>query len=388
MNDRPNRILTTHAGSLPRPQALVDMFVARRRGELIDGEALEDVITEATRDVVQRQARAGIDIVNDGEQARESFVTYVMHRMTGYGGETDRRLMRDVTDFPGVLELRRRRSGGGLSLLRSPQAIGPVAYTEAGHRALAAEARAFHHALQATDRPFAGRFMTAASPGIVCTAMYNAYYASIEEYVDAVASALSEEYQAVAERGYTLQIDAPDLAMERHTLFQDRPLEDFVAFVDHVVAAINRATAGIPHDRIRLHVCWGNYDAPHVFDVPLEAILPSLYRANVGAFLFSMANPRHAHEYHVFERQPLPEGVSLIAGVVETTHNYVEHPEVIAERIERIAHAIGDPSRLMVSPDCGFDTSAGYGLVAPDVAWAKLAALSEGAAIASKRLFG
>ena len=387
MTAQANRILTTHAGSLPRPDALVDLMVARRRGDHVDGEALEVVIANATCDVVKRQARAGIDVVNDGEQARQSFVTYVMYRLSGYGGETDRRLMKDLTDFPGVLELRRRRSNGGISLLRSPQAVAPVAYTDMGRRELAAEARAFHHALQAVDHEFAGRFMTAASPGIVCTAMYNAYYPTLEDYVDAVADALSEEYQAIAERGYILQIDAPDLAMERHTLFQDRPLEDFIAFIDHVIAAINRATAGIARDRIRLHVCWGNYDGPHTNDVPLDAVLPSFYRANVGALLLSGANPRHAHEYHVFERLPLPEHMNLIAGVVETTGNYVEHPEVIAERIERVARAVGDPSRVMASPDCGFDTAAGFGLVAPDVAWAKLAALSEGAEIASRRLF-
>jgi 5-methyltetrahydropteroyltriglutamate--homocysteine methyltransferase len=383
------RILITHTGSLPRPAALTELLVARYRGEHVDGEALNALIDSATKEAVQKQAASGIDIANDGEQARESFFTYVQHRMTGFGGVTERRFMKDISDFPALVEARlARMRTGNVNLMRAPRATGPIAYTDAGRRAFLAEADAFDRALAAAGQPFAGTFMTAASPGMVATAMANDHFPGTEAYVDAVAAALAEEYQAIAARGYALQIDAPDLAMERHAFFQDEPLETFQAFASHVIGAINRATAGIPREQIRLHVCWGNYEAPHTYDVPLEEMLPLYYRANAGTLLISMANPRHEHEYHAFERFPLPDGVKLVAGVIDTTTNYVEHPEVVAERIERAARAVGDPSRVMAAPDCGFDTAAGFGLVAPDVAWAKLAALRAGADIAARRLFG
>jgi 5-methyltetrahydropteroyltriglutamate--homocysteine methyltransferase len=364
------------------------MLAARFRGEHVDGEALNAAIGAATREVVERQVAAGIDTVNDGEQARESFVTYVQHRMDGFGGQTQRRLMADMTDFPTYMELIQRRGRQtAVSLMRAPACTGPVRYTDAGRRAVAAESDAFDRALERVVPP-ADRFMTATSPGIVCTVMYDQHYGSIERYVDAVADALRTEYEAIVARGYVLQIDAPDLAMERHCFFADRPATEYIAFADHVVAAINRATAGIPRERIRLHVCWGNYDGPHTRDIAAAELLPSLYRANVGALLLSMANPRHAHEYRVFRTHPLPPHMSLVAGVVETTTNYVEHPEVVADRIERVAEAIGGSDRLMAGTDCGFDTTAGFGLVAPEVAWAKLAALRAGADIAARRLAG
>jgi 5-methyltetrahydropteroyltriglutamate--homocysteine methyltransferase len=288
-----------------------------------------------------------------------------------------------------MVEIRMARArSGNVNLMRPPRARGPIAYTDAGRRAVQAEADAFDRAVEAAGRPFASTFMTAASPGIVTTAMANDHFATQEEYVDAVAEALGEEYRAIAARGYTLQVDAPDLAMERHAFFQDEPLERFQAFARHAIAAINRATAGIPREQIRLHVCWGNYEGPHTRDVPLEAMLPIYYEANAGTFLISMANPRHEHEYRVFERFPLPAGATLVAGVVDSTTNYVEHPEVVADRIERVAAVVGDPSRVMAGPDCGFDTAADFGVVAADVAWAKLAALCAGADIAARRLFG
>jgi 5-methyltetrahydropteroyltriglutamate--homocysteine methyltransferase len=257
------RILITHTGSLPRPAALTELLAARYRGEHVDGEALNALIDSATKEVVRQQAATGIDIANDGEQARESFFTYVQHRMTGFGGVTERRFMRDISDFPALVEARlARMRSGNVNLMRAPRAIGPIAYTEAGRRALAAEADAFDRALEAAGRPFAGTFMTATSPGMIATAMANDHYSSTEAYVDAVAAALTEEYHAIAARGYTLQIDAPDLAMERHAFFQDEPLDVFQAFALHVIGAINRATAGIPREQVRLHVCWGNYEAP------------------------------------------------------------------------------------------------------------------------------
>ena len=230
--------------------------------------------------------------------------------------------------------------------------------------------------------------MTAPSPGIVACAMENAHYPSLEAYVAALADALRLEYEAIVAAGFVLQIDAPDRAMERHTLFADRPLDDFLAFVDVVVAALGRALAAVPRDRVRLHVCWGNYEGPHDDDVPLEDVVDRIYRAPVGGLVLAMANPRHAHEHRVLARHALPAGWTLVAGVVDTTTNYVEHPEVIAERIEQAAAAVGDPRRVIAGTDCGFATAAGLGEVATDVVWEKLRALVAGARLASGRLFG
>jgi len=229
--------------------------------------------------------------------------------------------------------------------------------------------------------------MTAASPGIIASAMLNEHYPSLEDYLAAVAAALTDEYEYIVSQGFILQIDAPDLAMERHLSFADRPQNDFLDFVDLNIALINRALANIPRDRVRLHVCWGNYEGPHIFDVPLADVLPHLYAAQVGALMIPFANPRHAHEYDCLRRFPLPDEMLLIAGVIDTTTNYVEHPEVVAGRLELVARAIGDPRRVLAGTDCGFDTAAGFGKVAEEVVWEKLRALRDGAALAGKRLF-
>ncbi len=263
--------------------------------------------------------------------------------------------------------------------MTAPAAIGEVTYGDTAE--LDAEL-----ALVA-DTPFAETFMTSASPGIVASAMENRYYDSRAAYVHAVAAALRTEYRAIVERNLLLQIDAPDLALERHTLFADRPLEEFLAWVELVIDAINFALDGIDPAAVRLHVCWGNYEGPHTHDVDLAAIQPLLYRANVGALVISMANARHAHEFRCFERDPLPNGMVLIAGVIDTTSNYVEHPEVVADRLVRVAEAVGDPRRIIAGTDCGFDTSAGIGDVAPSVVWEKLRALRAGADLATARLF-
>ncbi len=374
------RFLTTHAGSLPRPRALAELHGRRSRGEDVDAAELQREVREATAEVVAAQVAAGIDVGNDGEQARESFVTYVQHRMTGFGGTSQRPLMRDLLDHPDFLDLVvPRHLRRQVNLMAAPAALDAVAYRDTSEVdtecALVASA------------PFAETFMTAASPGIVASAMENRHYATMEEYVHAVAGALSSEYRAIVGRGLLLQIDAPDLALERHTLFAERPLADFLSWVDTVVDAVNGALAGIDPGRVRLHVCWGNYEGPHTGDVPLEHILPRLYRAHVGALVVSMANPRHAHEHRCFERHPLPEGMLLVAGVIDTTTNYVEHPEVVADRIVRAADAVGDPRRLIAGTDCGFDTSAGIGDIAPSVVWEKLRALRAGADLATTRMW-
>ena len=378
-------ILTTHAGSLPRPPGLVDMYVRLSRREPVDAAALAAAVEESTQQVVRRQLEAGVDVGNDGEQARESFFTYVQHRMSGFGGASDRPVMRDIVHYRSFLELKLPEFARPMvSLTTAPKAIGEVRYVD--RVPLEQECAQYLRILAAEPRRFTESFMTAASPGIVAAAMLNEHYPRYADYVVAVADALRTEYEYIVAQGFVLQLDCPDLAMERHTSFADRPLEDFLAFVDVNVEAINRALAAIPPERVRMHVCWGNYEAPHVFDVPLEDILPRLYRARVGALVLSMANPRHAHEHRAFARHPLPAGMLLVAGVIDTTTNYVEHPEVVADRLERAAEAVGDPRRVLAGTDCGFATAAGLGEVAEEVVWEKLRALRAGADLATRRL--
>ncbi|HVH06566.1 MAG TPA: cobalamin-independent methionine synthase II family protein [Myxococcota bacterium] len=380
-----DRILTTHAGSLPRPQELNAMLARRSRGEAVDAAALERAADAATRDAVAKQLACGIDVGNDGEQPRESFFTHVRERLSGFGGKSQRPIMRDLVHYPSFLALRAPDFARDMvSLLAAPRCEGAVAYVD--RAPLEREIAAYRRALAGAERTFAESFWTSPSPGIVASAMQNAHYASLEAYVDALADALRIEYEAIVAAGFVLQIDAPDLAMERHTLFADRPLTEFLAFVDHVVAALNRALAGIPPERVRLHVCWGNYEGPHTFDVALEELLPRVLEAQAGALVLSMANPRHAHEHKVLARRGFPKDRALVCGVIDTTTNYVEHPEVIADRLELAARAVGDPHRVLAGTDCGFGTAAGLGEVAEDVVWEKLRALREGADLASKRL--
>lgn len=375
-----DRILTTHSGSLPRPKALAELHGRRSRGEPVDDAELRAAVAEATAQVVAAQHAAGVDIGNDGEQARESFFTYVQHRMTGFGGTSTRAAMRDLAEHPDFLELQLPRfQRMKVNLMAAAAAIDDVTYRDTSE----VEAEC---ALVA-DTPFEQTFMTATSPGIVASAMENQHYPSLEDYVHALGRALSTEYRYIVERGFLLQIDAPDLALERHTLFADRPLDDFLDWMRLVIGTINDALTGIDPASVRLHVCWGNYEGPHTHDVPLDDIIEVLYGAHVGALVVSMANARHEHEYKCFARHPLPAGMSLVAGVIDTTNNYVEHPEVVADRLERVAAAVGDPHRIIAGTDCGFDTSAGLGDVAPSLVWAKLRAQRDGADLASSRLF-
>ena len=377
-----SRILTTHAGSLPRPGPLVELQLRASRGETVDPAALSRAAAGATRRAVARQLDCGIDVGNDGEQPRESFVTYVRYRLSGFSGESRRPPVQDIAAYPSFRAL----VEGRVSLLTSPpRATGEVRYADRGP--LERELAAYGKALEEQPRQFAESFWTAPSPGIVASAMQNDHYASLADYVSAVADALRTEYEAIVAQGFVLQIDAPDLAMERHRLFAERPLDEFLDFVDLVVAALNRALARVPRDRVRLHVCWGNYEGPHTFDVPFEEIATRLYRARVGALVLSMANPRHAHEHRTLAKYPLPKDWNLVAGVIDTTTNYVEHPEAVADRIEAAAKAVGDPRRVLAGTDCGFDTSTGFGVVAEEVVWEKLRALAAGAKIASARLF-
>lgn len=383
-----HRILTTHAGSLPRPKALVHLLAAKAGGEEVNEARLAREIEAASAAVIAKQIESGVDIVNDGEVGRESFFTYVRDRMTGFGGQGSRVPMRDITMYPSFLQhtMRVLAASESVSLLAPPQAVGAVAYKD--DAAITAECARLRRLLEALPQKPAGAFMTAPSPGIVAAAMENKHYDTIGGYVAALGRALSVEYRAILGAGFALQIDAPDLAMERHTLFADKSLDEFLAFSKAVIEAINRAIEGAPRERVRLHVCWGNYNGPHECDEPIENIWPVIEKANVGAFVISLANPRHEHEVAFFRDGRLPKNATLIAGAIDTTTNYVEHPKVVAERVVRAVEAVGDPARVIAGTDCGFETSAGFVTVAEEVVWAKLRALRDGAALASRRVFG
>ena len=381
-----DRILTTHTGSLPRPPELTRLHIRRARGELVDAAELDRLGKEALRWVVAKQAQSGVDIGNNGEQQREGFFLHIRHRMSGFGGSWQRRTRADALRYPVFRRIMEEQlaSREAVSNMGPPKAIAAVRYL--GRDAVEAECADFRAALAETGTEFVEPFLTAPSPGIIAGAMKNEHYPTEQAYLDDLGAALREEYEAIVEAGVLLQLDCPDLALERHLSYQDRPLGDFLGFVERVVATINAALVNIPREQVRLHVCWGNYEGPHDSDVPLADILPILRQAKVGAFFLPFANPRHAHEYKVFEKQPLGEDQILIAGVIDSLTNFVEHPEAVADRIERVAQAVGDPHRVIAGTDCGFDTSAGMGRVAEDVVWAKLKSLAEGARLASAHL--
>jgi 5-methyltetrahydropteroyltriglutamate--homocysteine methyltransferase len=383
-----NRILTTHTGSLPRPPRLTQLYAQRARGEPVDELAVNAAGLEALQHIVPAQIEAGLDVINNGEQQRDSFALYLRHRLTGIGGESIRTTFADIDAYPEFKAEFTRQAGAKEAVSNTahlPAAIGPVAYADP--RIIEAECGDFAAALAPVAGRYVEAFLTAPSPGIVASIVQNRHYETEDAYLDALARALAIEYRAVVAHGFLLQLDCPDLALERHCSYRDRPLSDFLGFVERVVTAINAALSGIPRERVRLHVCWGNYEAPHDQDVPLEEILPILLRAQVGGLVLPFANPRHAHEIRCLERMPLAADQVMVAGVIDTLTNFVEHPEVVAERIIRVVQAVGDPRRVLAGTDCGFDTSAGRGRVAPDVVWAKLRSLAEGARLASARLF-
>jgi 5-methyltetrahydropteroyltriglutamate--homocysteine methyltransferase len=382
-----HRILTTHAGSLPRPEALTQLYAQRVAGEVVDAAAIAAQGRAAIDRIVKKQIETGLDVINDGEQSRESFVLYMRHRLTGLGGSGTRVLSADLDDYPQYRRRFQEQASGPKVSNRAqlPKAIGAVSYQDPS--AVETECAEFRTALDAADGKFTETFLTAPSPGIIAAIVQNEHYDSFERYLDALGAALQIEYEAIVRNGFLLQLDCPDLALERHTSYRDRPLADFIAFIELVVATINKALRNIPRERVRLHVCWGNYEGPHDRDVALHEIWPTILQAKAGAFFLPFANPRHAHEYRVLKSMPLKDDQLLIAGVIDTLTNFVEHPEVVADRIEQIAGAVGDPKRVLAATDCGFDTSAGMGRVAEDVVWAKLRALKDGAALASRRLF-
>jgi len=379
------RILTTHVGSLPRTTALRDLLVRQDRGENIDAATLARESETAVRHVVARQLEAGVDVGNDGEQPRVGFSTYPAKRMRGFGGESKRRMSRDIAEHPDYMARLARMRAGSARINDAPQAVSEIAYTDLGEAT--AECELFQHCVAGT-KGFAEPFMTAASPGVIATIMLDAFYGSHERYIKALAREMRREYELIVARGFVLQLDCPDLAMERTRFFQDESLDGFLAAVALHIDAINEAIATIPPDRVRLHLCWGNYDGPHTHDVPLEPLLPIIYRAKVGALSLPLASPRHQHELKAFRRHPLPNDMLFLPGVIDSTTNVVEHPQVVADRIVAAVAAVGDRTRVLASVDCGFGTFAGSTLVEESVVWAKLRTLREGADLATRQLWG
>jgi 5-methyltetrahydropteroyltriglutamate--homocysteine methyltransferase len=374
-----HRILTTHVGSLPRSQTVTDVIFARERGDARDVAQDDAVITQAVAEVVQRQVDIGIDVVSDGEMSKISYATYIAGRFTGFAGDTPREAGQDLVEFPNLL--RKLADRGATAKYRRPRCVGEIKVRDT--RPLEIDVRNLN-AATAAAAPTAA-FMNAASPGVIAFFQPNDYYPTQDDYLEAVAAALQSEYEGIVRAGIILQIDAPDLAMGRHTMYRDRTLDEFDTLAARHIEILNHALRNVPADRVRMHVCWGNYEGPHHHDVPMERLLPIVLKAKPQGLLFEAANPRHAHEWVVFKNARIPDDKILIPGVLSTTTNYVEHPELVAERIERFADIVG-PDRVIAGTDCGFGTFAGFGPVEPDIAYMKLQSLVQGAQIASRRL--
>ena len=374
-----NRILTTHVGSLPRSKAVTDLVFGLEQGE--PQPEAEPILAAAVNDVVARQVQAGVDLVSDGEMSKISYATYIKDRITGFEGDSERRPPSDLEAFPGFLE--RQAASGGTPSYRRPCCVGPIEVKDT--RPVQGDIRRLQAAVAAMSPT--GAFMNAASPGVIALFQPNRHYPSHEAYLFALADAMAVEYRAIAEAGLSLQIDSPDLGLGRHMMFKDKSDAEYEALAHLHVEALNHALAGIPKDRVRLHVCWGNYEGPHHHDAPMSQVLPIALRAHVGALLFEAANPRHAHEWCVFAETTLPEDMLLIPGVIDSTTNFIEHPELVAERVCRFADIVGR-ERVLAGTDCGFSTFAGFGAVDPAIVYAKLGSLAEGSALATARLWG
>ena len=375
-------ILTTHVGSLPRSKAVTDLVFAAERGDSVDKSAFDRVIGAAVTEVVARQVAAGIDIVSDGEMSKISYATYIKDRISGFDGDSPRTPPADLEDFPTFLE--RQNKGGGTPTYRRPKCVGPVAAMtlapledDLKHMAAALA----HHEAEAG-------FMNAASPGVIALFQPNEFYPTQDDYLEALAEAMRPEYEAIVAAGLILQLDSPDLGLGRHMMYKGRSDADYLALIAVHVEALNHALRNVAADRVRMHVCWGNYEGPHTHDVEMGIILPTLMNAKPAGLLFETSNPRHQHDWNYFAEMinQIPDDKVLIPGVIDSTTNFVEHPRVVAERIERFAGIVGR-ERVIAGTDCGFSTFAGFGAVDPDIVYAKLATLAEGAALASRTLW-
>jgi len=382
MKKSTDRILTTHVGSLPRPDYLVELMFARAEGKPVDEEKLDQAIRNSVDEVVKHQKDVGIDVVSDGEMSKPSYATYVTERLTGFGGESNLPKLSDILEFPNVSSHYFNDPGVKHLNKNRPTCNGPVA--SRGTADAEADIAHFKHALELA--PPTEAFMNAASPGVVSMFLGNQYYATEEEFLWKVAEAMKPEYRAIVDAGFLLQLDCPDLAMTRHREFKDRPVKDFREYARKHIEVLNAALEGIPSDRVRVHVCWGNYPGPHHHDVDMRDIVDLILTVNADGLLFEAANSRHAHEWKVWKDVDLPENKVLIPGVIESMSNRIEHPELVAERIVRLAEIVGR-EHVMAGSDCGFGTFVGVALVEPEIAWAKMASLAEGARLASAQLW-
>ncbi|MGD9294489.1 MAG: cobalamin-independent methionine synthase II family protein [Roseobacter sp.] len=373
-------VQTTHVGSLPRTQKVVDFIFAREREEPYDAVAFDTAMTQAVSETVAKQVAAGIDIVSDGETSKISYATYVKDRYTGFSGDSKRNAPADLKMFPNFLK--RLAEDGGTPKYARPMCTGAV--TSKGQGELEKDIANLKAAM--SEHGVESGFMNAASPGVISLFLQNEHYPTRDAYLAALADAMREEYETIVAAGLDLQLDCPDLALSRHMLFQDLTDAEFVKIAASHVEALNHALANVPQDRVRVHICWGNYEGPHVCDIGMEKVFDTLMSVKARYVLFETSNPRHAHEWTVFRdrKSDIPDDKVLVPGVVDTTTNFVEHPEVVAQRIERFTPLVG-ADRVIAGSDCGFGTFAGFGSVDPDIAYAKLRALSEGAAIAAAR---
>jgi 5-methyltetrahydropteroyltriglutamate--homocysteine methyltransferase len=376
-----NRFLTTHTGSLPRPDDLIQAMFAKEEGVPVDRLALASRIRTAVADVVKQQVKAGVDLVSDGELSKPSYATYVKDRLTGFAGTSNSFVYQDLAEFPNLAK--RVFGDPGRSRRRTPACTGPIAVGDPA--AALADVENLKSAVAGLGT--AGAFISAASPGVISLFFRNDHYPDQEAYLFAIAEAMRGEYEAIAASGFLVQIDCPDLAMGRHIQYADLSIEEFRKRARLHIEALNHAVAAIPPERVRMHLCWGNYEGPHHCDVPLADIIDVVFTARAATISFEAANPRHAHEWTLFERIKLPEGKIIIPGVIESKSNFIEHPELIAQRIARYANLVGRDN-VIAGSDCGFGTWVGQAAVDPDVVWAKLAAMAEGARLATKQFWG
>jgi 5-methyltetrahydropteroyltriglutamate--homocysteine methyltransferase len=380
MRTSTDRILTTHVGSLPRSEAVTRLIFAREGGERIDAAEFHEVLDLAVQQAVQRQSTAGIDLLSDGEMSKISYATYIKDRLTGFDGDSPRNAPADLEDFPNFL--RRQADRGGTPTYRRPRCVGAIAVHSLAP--LHEDLDRLRFALR--QAPGCEGFMNSASPGVIALFQPNDHYPSHETYLEALAEAMRLEYEAIVQAGFVLQIDSPDLGLGGHTLFKHRPLAEYRSLASLHVEVLNHALRNCPADRVRMHICWGNYEGPHHHDLPMEVVLPLALRAKPQGLLFESSNPRHAHEWSVIRDAKIPDDKILIPGVIDSVSNFIEHPQLVAERIERFAAIVGR-ERVIAGTDCGFSTFAGFGAVDADIVYAKLSALSAGARIASDRLW-
>ena len=375
------KILTSHVGSLPRTQEVVDFIFARERGEAYDSDAFQSCMASACAETVRRQAEAGIDIVSDGETSKISYATYVKDRYTGFSGDSPRNAPGDLKLFPGFLE--RLANAGGTPQYARPMCTGEVTSKGQGELQADIDNLKAGMATQGVERGF----MNAASPGVISLFLQNEYYKTREAYLAALADAMKAEYETIVAAGLDLQLDCPDLALSRHMLFADLSDDEFIGIANMHVEALNHALRDVDPAKVRVHICWGNYEGPHVCDIDMDKVFPTLMKTRARYVLFETSNPRHAHEWTVFRDRAaeIPDDKVLVPGVVDTTTNFVEHPELVAQRIERFVEIVG-ADRVIAGSDCGFGTFAGFGAVDPDIAYAKLATLAEGATLAGSRV--